>query len=767
MPKSTYNNQSIQKEGNQLKKIISIILLLAVLFSSFNVFAEIKDDKDIAGLLSQLDIMKGDPDGDLRLDDAVSRAEFTKVAIAASKYRDSVATSLTISPFKDVLYTHWAAPYIQLAVSKNLCKGYPDATFNPDGTVLYEEGITMLLKVLGYTDEDFGISWPYGQIGLAKKIGLCDNIDKNAGDTLNRRDVMILLYNLLNTEPKFGGADYIELLDYRIIEDAVLVASTKEDTSVGSDKVYASTGKFYKIDGSFNYDNIGKKGDLVIKDDDKLVSFIPHNQIVNQYSIYQVLGQDIVVLDHGQMKKLGADNSLAVFHKANLSTLQNMLALISPGDVLTTYQNENGVLDYGVLRTDELQGPYTVQSSDVANVLGLSENNLTIIRDGKKASVSEIAVNDIIYYSNALGVIWSYSNKVTGIYENALPNKDMPTSVVVSGVTYNIEGVAAFNKLSSSGSLNYGDTVTLLMGKTKQVADVISPSNTSSEVYGYLFETGKKEFIKSDNSRYTDNYIKVALPDGGVYEYKANRDYKDLKNSIVRVTFENGVAKASQESRQSSVSGNFDWEAKRLGNNKLASDVDILDVTTPASNNVGNYTKIFPQRVDGLTLSMSNILYADKNANGEISTLILDDVTGDAYAYGILTKATKTTAGAANSYTIDTNGNTKVYVSTTVYSPDSGQPCKFTLTSTGIDTMQGLSIINDPISAVTTSYLTAGNGKYLISDKVVVYKKTPDFGYMVMPLQDIVGSDAYNLIAYCDKPTKDGGRVRIIIATEK
>ena len=70
-----------------------------------------------------------------------------------------------------------------------------------------------------------------------------------------------------------------------------------------------------------------------------------------------------------------------------------------------------------------------------------------------------------MYCSPALKTVWAYSKKVTGIYESASPNKDLPTSVVVSGVTYKLEGVDAYNKLSSSGSFNYGDTVTLLLGR--------------------------------------------------------------------------------------------------------------------------------------------------------------------------------------------------------------------------------------------------------------------------------------------------------------
>ena len=138
----------------------------------FTAAADGYGDADTAALLSELNIMSGDPDGNLRLDDYVTRAEFSKIAVAASSYRNSVASSSAVSPFKDVPYSHWAAPYVKIAVTNGIVTGYPDATFRPDNYVTYEEAVTVCLKLLGYTSEDFGVSWPYGQTGMAANLKL-------------------------------------------------------------------------------------------------------------------------------------------------------------------------------------------------------------------------------------------------------------------------------------------------------------------------------------------------------------------------------------------------------------------------------------------------------------------------------------------------------------------------------------------------------------------------------------------------------------------
>ena len=148
-----------------MKKIICVFLTAALILgmipSAFGASATTVYDESNAILLSKtLNIMVGDTDGNLRLDNYVSRAEFTKIAIAMSQYRNMVPPSSTTSFFKDCSFKHWAASYVRLAVTNGLITGYPDGTFRPEDTVLLEEAVTVMLKLLGFTSEDFGSSWP-------------------------------------------------------------------------------------------------------------------------------------------------------------------------------------------------------------------------------------------------------------------------------------------------------------------------------------------------------------------------------------------------------------------------------------------------------------------------------------------------------------------------------------------------------------------------------------------------------------------------------
>src|SRR5699024_7274731 len=140
--------------------------------------------------------------------------------------------------------THWAAPYIQTALTHSLMRGYIDATFQPNNGVLLEEAATVALRLLGYDETDFGDSWPYGQLGLANNLGLTNGIAKSAGDQLTRGDVALLFGHLLYTCPKEGSAGdkYLSTFDLQLVENVVLIAANAQDPGVAADRIFTSSG---------------------------------------------------------------------------------------------------------------------------------------------------------------------------------------------------------------------------------------------------------------------------------------------------------------------------------------------------------------------------------------------------------------------------------------------------------------------------------------------------------------------------------------------
>ena len=169
-------------------------------------------EEDAAQVLAALDIMVGDASGSLNLDASVTRAEFTKMAVAASTSRDAVGDTVAVKPYPDVPQTHWAAPYIKAAVDLGLVQGDLHGNFNPGRTITLAEGVTIVLRLLGYEDADFTGVWPSGQMAQYRAPELNEGVTAAQNSAMKRRDALYLFYNLMITKNK-EGTYYLNVLE--------------------------------------------------------------------------------------------------------------------------------------------------------------------------------------------------------------------------------------------------------------------------------------------------------------------------------------------------------------------------------------------------------------------------------------------------------------------------------------------------------------------------------------------------------------------------
>lgn len=751
-----------------MKKFICIIMIMVIALSLVNVTAATYDDNGTALLLQKLEIMSGDPDGNLRLEDFVTRAEFSKIAMVASQYKNTIAKNSTVSPFKDVSYTNWAAPYILVAVKNGIITGYPDSTFRPDSNVTYEEAITVCLKLLGYTSEDYGVSWPYGQVGMAENLKLDENVTAVTGDYMTRRNVMNLIYNMLNTCPKNSDKDYISVFDYTVVEDCVLIATSKEDSSVGVNKVSTSQGT-YNIASDFDYSNIGRKGDAIVKDNKDLVIFIPTYQQVNTYNIYQILDNKVVVYENGMPTTSNIDTSITVYYKSNKTTLASVLNDVSAGDVLTIYKNTDGILDYGILKTDTLEGPIIAYGSEWYKSYGLDISNYSFTKDGMKSNAESINKYDVVYYSEALKTVWAYSKKVTGVYESAYPNKDLATTVTVSGVTYKLEGASAFNSLSSYGTYNYGDTVTLLLSRNGDVAGVMSPEDAEGTISGYLKGTGTKEFVTSSGNKISSYYINIVRSDGSTTDFRTNIDYSNFINKIVTVNFKSdGIANIAVRNDTNDIYGTVDYNNLYIGKHSVSPNVNILDVSTTRAGETGAYVKTYMSRLDGIELKTSDILYYEKNSKGEISELYLSNVTGDMYKYGVVTSAALAVSGALKTFDCIAEWSSYSYNGAVISGVSTRLGAGIGVLTNGNFSTDYITLkqLNGQLKEISGDVVTTSQGKFILYGNASAFVKSGS-SYMQTDLNEVSDLTKYDVVAYYDKRQDEGGRIRVLVATKK
>lgn len=623
-----------------MKKLISIIIAFVIVLSCFSATAMTASQVQIESLMKALSIMNGDENGNLNLTDSVTRAEFSKVAVASSAHRSDVSSVSRISPFSDVPYTYWGATYIRTAADYGLVKGYEDSSFKPENTVLLEEGVTIALKLLGYADGDFTAIWPAGQLNKAKQLKMLDNLDNKAqGSRMSRHDVMYLIYNTLNTPMKNSGQKLIEAV--------------------------------------FGY------------------------------------------------------------------------SLATSGDI------ENVVMDNA-----EIEGPVTINSININTIKNAVSSSAKYYRNHKSASASDMALNDVVYYSNKLDTVWMYSDKILGVYEKATPSKENLTSVTVSGVSYNIETNEAFSKLATGGEFEYGDSVVLLLGKNGDVADVLSAKSQTSTLYGYVTGTGTKFYEYSTGEKYSSYYVSVMTADGTAYEYKTEKDYKAHLSSINKVQIKDGYAtltKVISEGFEGVVSA----DEYKIGNQKLSANVKILDVMVTDKEKSPAAKQIYISRLDGLKLNKKDVLYYTTDNNGNVDNIFLNDVTGDGYSYGVVTDVTlDNTRKYITSFILDVKGQQMALNGKYKSTLGTGSVVKIITGSRGVESISGLIEIKDTISDVDYSHVYAGGKKYSISEDVTVYQKNGE-NYTLIKFADIMGASGKNVHAYMSNSSLD--KVRVII----
>lgn len=187
-----------------MKKLILMIMIIMITLASFtNVYARnfpdiIKDTNldDAVGLLSNYGIIQGYPDGTFKPDKQVTRAEMAKMVTVAAGYFE-YSKNMT-SVYED-MSGHWAESFVELADVLNIVKGISPTMYGPDNIIKFEEAYTMIIRLLGYSDESLGGHWPENYYEKALELNLFKNVDTNK-EFATRRDVSLMLYNAMSLD---------------------------------------------------------------------------------------------------------------------------------------------------------------------------------------------------------------------------------------------------------------------------------------------------------------------------------------------------------------------------------------------------------------------------------------------------------------------------------------------------------------------------------------------------------------------------------------
>ncbi len=768
-----------------MKRICTMLAAAMLLFSAVSAaaYTDITPESEFGKSvekLSTLGMINGYEDGSFRPDAPVTRAEFSKLVVAALGQQDNVVAGESASPFTDVPMGHWATGYINYVSTGGYIKGYPDGSFHPDENIPYEQAATVLVRMLGYTTEDVGYHWPKNYLEKAQALGLNDGLGYTEGTILDRKGVAALIDNTLDTDVKgTAGAPsqtLLESIGYQLLEDVVIIAGKAQDVSVPADEVKTSAGTYpYKLDNMADY--LEKTCDIYLDKDGEIVLADPQPQTAQTIVVDSVLGDQIFYIQDGSKQKIELEDETVVYSKGQQSQFAAMKSQLAIGSTISAYYGEAGELEYVFLSEGELQGPVTVTGSGtITAVDGYPiAADARVYRNGLAVNLSDLEVHDIVYYNPATNVVMAYAEKRTGIYEEAYPSKAYVERISLSGVEYTIETETATEKLNESpGSFQKNQKITLLLGKDGQIVDVIADVDSELDNMGVLLSTSSAVSTEEETKGRLEYFATLFKYDGNTYTYKTDKDYADWRGAMVRLSFDetglvNGMTRCTN-----GITGKLDKVAMTLGGTKLSKDVKIIELMTdPDIDGDASARLLELSDIDKVTFDEGDVLHAEKDKNfGDITLLFVNNITNDGYQYGILKSKNVINAGmtVSGTYTIDIGGTEMTFQLPSAYSIASGQPIGVDVSNGRLNHMFALEKAADgrKVEAVDYDRIKVDGTVYNMSSDVVVYERS-NATYQKTPISvnELTEMQLSSVQLFADKLMGMGGKVRVIVVTPK
>ena len=277
----------MKKRG--LSALLAFVLAVSILVipaeASGGRFSDVSDQSTLTATetLRMMGVLDGYGDGSFRPTGQLTRAQFCKMAAYAMDGESELGRYRTVTIFPDVKPSHWAAAYVNMAAKgKGIIAGYPDGKFYPDRTVTAGHAVTILLRLLGYTDEEVGGIWPDSYMAVGESIGLTDGVTTNGNAPLSREQAAKLFLNLLDTEKKGGGTLYA------LSEETVLLS-----VDGGSGTMKTGNGTSYQMAHPVASSTLtGSKGYVVLNKDGKALTFLPVSGTVGASAGAVVVAQD-------------------------------------------------------------------------------------------------------------------------------------------------------------------------------------------------------------------------------------------------------------------------------------------------------------------------------------------------------------------------------------------------------------------------------------------------------------------------------------------
>lgn len=748
-----------------MKRIVCLLLalsLLPVLYIPVGAaepasgrFTDITDAETqrAAELLYNLEIISGTGGSSYAPNGLFDRAALAAIGVKLSGMLDVSSYGGTVR-FPDVRANHWAHKWVMAAVDLKIMSGGADGYFRPSDPMLYGHLVTVLMKLLGYTDADVGLNWPQSYIAKAESLGVSKGMKFSANDSLTRGQAARLIYNFLVCDMKEGGtyiekkmgATYVDaVVSFETVNGVTVINAGKESYSYtgtldealngqlvsilidedenvlsvaaddevtyrnltvqtaqsrglelsdgsyvpipatanvwewdGSTRAYSvafgsfwedepvqlaykdngtlqyilrnsqdnkndtqnitillrmltrdgqtyvvdENGTEYRIRGTINAALCGRTGRLTIDKDGYAVSFTAGKTYTYTQLTLSEARANGVQPDSGSFVTI--PNATPVWGE-EVDTYAKVWSELPARETLLLAYNSAGTLQYVARISQRGTGTYALAILDkkpetgtnpIVTAFGKGAEGAELYKNGAKATVGMLEQWDVLQYYESANVVEACSIRITGPYSAARPNPSAPSHITVMGT----ELALLEEVVGKIPNYLTGRNWTYMLTSDGRIADIRDTNATGKATLGLVTQTG------------------VSLSDSLVFKGTVsgpNASQIGMLSSVQGRT-NNGIY-AVPVSFQT-IKDDVNLANMKIGSSPIAPWCAIYEQV----GEVGRAVRLSLSDIPMSKISASKVVYVETNSAGYVTTILLNDVTGDAYTYGYLEKQGKT-----------------------------------------------------------------------------------------------------------------------------
>ena len=764
------------------KRFASLLLCLALCLGALPLsagaaFSDISDQETAvaAAALQGLGVVSGTSADTFSPNGTLTRAQVCTMAVNAAGLSSQVSTYARKTLFSDVSPSAWYNGYVNLAYSQGLVNGNGDGTFSPDAPITYGAMATILLRMLGYTSEEIGSVWPLDYTAFCDQLGLSQGLNLGAYDVLTRGQAAVLFYRAIKATANGTGQPYYTGINgVASTSDAILLdTNASYGGSSGLLMVYDLNegGVTYYTQAQTQSDALeGYLGVLLFDSSGRVAGFVPESESVKDLTIGSASASTLTDSSGVSYRIASGAVVLSGGSSYPYSTSGYLQLNAQKGKSVRLFYDDNGAVTYLYLSgsttaaSQAAVASSTSAESSLALALGISEKQYAITKNGVSADSSDLTQYDVGYYDAATNTLRTSDYRVCGYLSYVSPSLAAAETITVAGCTFDVLE-SAWDTLAD---FQLGDKVTLLLTDDGKVAAAYAATSLSADMVGVLAQDGKS----------------VTLSGSGITLTADTMTYSDTAPGSL-VTVSASSASTLRCSAVSTVSAAVDLTAETVGELELAPSCAVYEwagsgYVYDLDGNQGASSSDFTAIDWTDSLSQSDVSYYHTNSAGQVDVLLLNDVTGNCYEYGEVTRYTGQsginlggTIGAYNAAAVLTNGqgSSEKYLCTLSVS---GKYMGLALGggSNGYRKVTKAASLNS-LSDVDSGdfflqgeswYVQGGDDLYEISSQVQIHLSGADLWLSGEEGLATVLADGYDLTLYYDRAPDEGGRIRLIVA---